>query len=170
MITDGAKLSLWPIDGAKYAIHDMNGDGIPELLTSAVIERYEWDAGGVFTTVDHSIFSFHDGAVSVWYGGAGHPFQLLENNMICCEYRSNDLSTTIFLSCSFDTDGNEKIEGDLTQRLNTDQTVEYEINGEIVDRSAWELAKEELDAKIDHSSWIDYTPEEKPFPGCSDSQ
>ena len=78
-------------DNIGYAILDLNGDGIPELLISSG---------------SNPVFSYQDNNVVYWFdaGNGQHgPIKILENGAIFCEHQSIGI---FYRYITFDLDGN----------------------------------------------------------------
>ena len=85
-LNNNPSFTIAPTPESKYAILDMNNDGIPELAVISVIfqnrnsETLELES----TSFDSTIFSYNDGTVFIWGGGSHrhNPFEILSNKAL----------------------------------------------------------------------------------------
>lgn len=91
-INNDPTYTIAPIPDSKYAILDMNDDGIPELAVTTVIfqNRYPSTLELESTSFDSAIFSYNNDKVFIWGGGnhSHNNFEILSNKALL--YDCND--------------------------------------------------------------------------------
>lgn len=84
--------TIAPTAESKYAILDMNDDGIPELaVTTVIFQEHDSDTLELeSTSFDSAIFSYKNGEVFIWAGGdhRHNDFEILSNKALL--YDCND--------------------------------------------------------------------------------
>ena len=85
-LNDNPALTIAPTPESKYAILDMNDDGIPELAVTTVIfqERDPDTLELESTSFSSAIFSYRNGEVFIWGGGdhRHNNFEILSNKAL----------------------------------------------------------------------------------------
>lgn len=85
-LNNSSTLMIAPCSESKYAILDMNDDGIPELAVTTVIfqERDSDTLELESSSFDSAIFSYRNGEIFIW-GGGNHRhnnFEILSNKAL----------------------------------------------------------------------------------------
>ena len=91
-LNNNPSFTIAPIPNTKYAILDMNNDGIPELAVTTVIfqDRNPDTLELESSSSDSAIFSYENGEMFIW-GGGDHQhnnFEILINKTLL--YDCND--------------------------------------------------------------------------------
>jgi len=85
-IADEYRVTIAPHHEGAYTIIDMNGDGIPELVTNVIIVQYrDSDNTMEFSVPASGIFSYQNGEIIEWYNGGSHSFEVLSNHALLYE-------------------------------------------------------------------------------------
>ena len=89
-LNNNPAFTIAPTSESKYAVLDMNDDGIPELAVTTVIfqERNSETLELGSTFFDSTIFSYKDGEVFIWGGGnqRHNPFEILSNKALLYDF------------------------------------------------------------------------------------
>ena len=125
----------------SFALFDMNGNGVPELLTRSLNGYY--------------IDSYQDGKMADWfsYGTQGDRVSFLENGAMFCEHSSTGISYRYY---TFDQNGNKS---EVTFFDPDNDVFSYDFNGQEVSKAEWDkLTKKYFDLAKKPASieWYDY--------------
>lgn len=87
----GMDTTIAPAPSSAYTLFDITGDGLPELMTLAVVRQYRDRSFEIVSTfTGGGIYSYKDGAIPLWYDCLTHPFEILRNRALLFQYDHGD--------------------------------------------------------------------------------
>lgn len=155
---DSVEESIVPIFDSRYAIYDMNKDGVPELILNSFYLKsvYEEDGDSVSTILSSCILSVRDNRIYTWHETEPYPFDLVNNLAYFSRHHTHDVSGEVYLYVELNNDGSNKLilRGELYP--DEDGSITYMINREIVSKERWDREIGVYDSEDLIISWVEY--------------
>ena len=157
----GMDTTIAPAPSSAYTLFDINGDGLPELVTLGVVRQYRDRSFEIVSTfTGGGIYSYKDGAITLWYDCLTHPFEILQNRTLLFQYDHGD-GGYYFDYIELDSAGcvtGETHGVKLTYWEKADAQWKYYLNEEEVCADAWNDRLMSYEAlRCDTISWNPYT-------------
>lgn len=153
--------TIAPGPDSEFTLFDMNGDGLPELVTAFVIRQYRDSSSNIVsTTTGGGIFSYKNKQIILWYDCLDIPFEILQNRALFFQYEKSD-GGAYFDYVELDDGGNVTSEvygSKLYYQENDTVCHKYFINDSEVPISSWNnLMSSYCELRTGIIPWHSYT-------------